>query len=111
MEPRFFVYIMTNDRQTVLYTGVTGNLVQRGFEHRTHALPGFSNRCNVDKLVFYEEASGPAAAIASGNADQGGIAQKEGRADRCDEIPIGGICTTICCTDPTGIASSLRSSQ
>ena len=64
MEQRYFEYIMTNDRQTVLYTGVTGNLARRVFEHRTHAIPGFSTRYNVGKLVFYQEFPDPAAAIA-----------------------------------------------
>jgi len=64
MESRYFVYIMTNRHHTVLYTGVTGNLVQRAFQHRTHAIPGFTSRYNVDRLVFYQELPDPAAAIA-----------------------------------------------
>ncbi|HTW72336.1 MAG TPA: GIY-YIG nuclease family protein [Acetobacteraceae bacterium] len=64
MKPHYFVYIMTNARQTVLYTGVTGNLMQRVFNHRTLAIPGFTSRYNVDKLVFYEEHATSASAIA-----------------------------------------------
>jgi len=64
MEPRYFVYIMTNRHHTVLYTGVTGNLVQRVVQHRTHAIPGFTSRYNVDRLVFYEEHADPAGGIA-----------------------------------------------
>ena len=64
MERRYHVYILTNRHHTVLYTGVTGNLVQRVFEHRSKTVPGFTSRYNVDKLVFYEEAADPAAAIA-----------------------------------------------
>ncbi len=64
MERRYFVYIPTNRHHTVLYTGVTGNLVQRVCEHRTKAVPGFTSRYNVDKLVFYRESAEAATAIA-----------------------------------------------
>jgi len=64
MEQRYFVYIMTNRHHTVLYTGVTGNLVQRVCQHRSKAVAGFSSKYNVEELVFYEEAADPAAAIA-----------------------------------------------
>jgi putative endonuclease len=64
MEQRYYVYILTNRHHTVLYTGVTGNLLQRISEHRTSTVPSFTNRYNLEKLVFYEEAADPAAAIA-----------------------------------------------
>ena len=64
MERQFFVYILTNSRRTVLYTGATSDLIKRIHEHRTKALPGFTSRYNVDRLVFYEIFSDPAAAIA-----------------------------------------------
>ena len=38
------VYIMTNERNTVLYTGVTGDLLARVYQHREKLLPGFTNR-------------------------------------------------------------------
>jgi putative endonuclease len=64
MELRYFVYIMTNARHTVLYTGVTSHLIRRVFEHRTHAISGFTSRYNVEQLVFYQELPDAAAAIA-----------------------------------------------
>jgi putative endonuclease len=64
VEHRYFVYIMTNRHHTVLYTGVTNNLVRRVFQHREKTLPGFTSRYNVDKLVFYEQTSDVLAAIA-----------------------------------------------
>ena len=64
MERQFFVYIMTNRRHTVLYTGVTSDLVRRVYEHRTKAVPGFTARYNLDKLVFYEIAAEAVGAIA-----------------------------------------------
>jgi len=64
MEKQFVIYIMTNQRNTVLYTGVTSDLVRCVFQHRTKELSGFTSRYNVGKLVFYEPASDAAAAIA-----------------------------------------------
>ena len=64
MERQFFVYIMTNRQHTVLYTGVTSDLVRRVHEHRTKAVPGFTTRYNLDKLVFYELAAQAPGAIA-----------------------------------------------
>lgn len=49
-----FVYILTNARNTVLYTGVTSNLQKRIFEHRSKLVPGFTKKYNCTKLVYYE---------------------------------------------------------
>jgi putative endonuclease len=54
VEKVYCVYILTNKRNTVLYTGVTSNLMARIQEHREKLLPGFTNRYNVSKLVYYE---------------------------------------------------------
>jgi len=64
MDRQYFVYILTNRHHTVLYTGVTNNLVLRVFEHREQLTRGFTSRYNVEKLVFYETFEEPAAAIA-----------------------------------------------
>ncbi len=77
MEWRYYVYIITNRHHTVLYTGVTGDLVQRIHEHRSDPIAGFTKRYNVDKLVFYEEAADPAAAIAREKQIKGGSRQKK----------------------------------
>jgi putative endonuclease len=55
MAHRYFVYILTNDRHTVLYTGVTNDLLRRIGEHRAKTFPGFTRRYNVHKLVYFEE--------------------------------------------------------
>ncbi len=47
MEHRYFVYILTNQHHTVLYTGVTNDLVRRVSEHREKIIPGFTKRYNV----------------------------------------------------------------
>ncbi len=54
MDKQYYVYIMTNKRNTVLYTGVTSNLIKRVFEHKNKLIEGFTKRYNVDKLVYYE---------------------------------------------------------
>ena len=77
MERHFFVYILTNRHHTVLYTGVTSNLLRRIFEHRTKATGGFTTRYNVDKLVFYEPASGATEAITREKQIKGGSRQKK----------------------------------
>jgi putative endonuclease len=52
MEKHYYVYILTNRRNSVLYTGVTSDLARRVHEHRTKAVAGFTRRYNVDKLVY-----------------------------------------------------------
>ena len=57
-----FVYILTS-KTRVLYVGVTNDLVRRMWEHRTGACPGFTRKYGVDRLVYYEVANDPLAAI------------------------------------------------
>jgi putative endonuclease len=52
---RFYVYIMTNrPRSHVLYTGVTGNIARRVFEHKNKLAPGFTSRYNLTRLAYCE---------------------------------------------------------
>ncbi|MBI1768328.1 MAG: GIY-YIG nuclease family protein [Bacteroidetes bacterium] len=52
----YSVYILTNKRFTVLYTGVTSDLEQRIFEHKTKFhRDSFTARCQCDRLVYFEE--------------------------------------------------------
>ena len=50
----YFVYILSNRDDSVLYIGVTGNLPRRLYEHRNNLVDGFTKRYNVHKLVYYE---------------------------------------------------------
>lgn len=50
----YYVYIATNPQNNVLYTGVTNNLVRRIYEHKQKLISGFTQKYNVNKLVFYE---------------------------------------------------------
>jgi len=56
MEPvkYYYVYIMANWNNKVLYKGVTNDLVARVFQHKEKSLKGFTKRYNVTKLVYYE---------------------------------------------------------
>ncbi|MEK7610865.1 MAG: GIY-YIG nuclease family protein [Patescibacteria group bacterium] len=49
-----FVYILTNKTNTVLYTGVTADLAKRVYQHKQKLVPGFTEKYNVDKLVYFE---------------------------------------------------------
>jgi putative endonuclease len=50
----YFVYIVTNQRHTVLYIGLTSDLKARIYQHREKLFPGFTSRYNVYELVYYE---------------------------------------------------------
>ncbi|MBF7072182.1 GIY-YIG nuclease family protein [Glaciecola sp. MH2013] len=49
------VYIITNDRNTTLYIGVTSNLVQRIYQHKNKTFKGFSAKYNLHKLIYFEQ--------------------------------------------------------
>ncbi len=51
---QYYIYIMTNFNNKVLYIGVTNNLVKRVFEHKNKLLPGFTSKYNVNKLIYFE---------------------------------------------------------
>ena len=60
----YYVYILSNVTHTVVYTGVTRDLVRRVYEHRHHLDKGsFTDRYDVTKLVYYEATSDVRAAI------------------------------------------------
>ncbi|MGE4590044.1 MAG: GIY-YIG nuclease family protein [Acidaminococcaceae bacterium] len=50
----YYVYILTNWNNKVLYIGVTNNLVRRLYEHKNKLIDGFTSKYNVNKLVFFE---------------------------------------------------------
>ena len=53
----YFVYILSNWDDSVLYIGVTSDLKRRLYEHRNHLVDGFTARYNVHKLVYFESTS------------------------------------------------------
>ncbi len=50
----YYVYILTNSNNRVLYTGVTNDLKRRVYEHKEKLVKGFTKKYNVSKLVYYE---------------------------------------------------------
>lgn len=61
-ERTYFVYILASD-SGILYTGVTNDLLRRMYQHRNEMGSGFVNRYRVHKLVWWEQAWSPLAAI------------------------------------------------
>lgn len=59
----FYVYILTNKRNTTLYIGMTNSLERRMREHKTGYNEGFSKKYRLTKLVYYEEYNSPLDAI------------------------------------------------
>ena len=60
----YFVYILANKANTVIYTGVTKDLRRRLWEHQNHVDPkSFTARYDVEKLVFFEVTTSIYAAI------------------------------------------------
>jgi putative endonuclease len=51
----YYVYILTNVYNKVLYTGVTNDLKRRCYEHKQKMVKGFTQKYNVDKLVYFEK--------------------------------------------------------
>lgn len=58
------VYILASGRGGTLYIGVTSNLTKRIYEHRTHAVDGFTRKYRVTQLVYFEIHETMVAAIA-----------------------------------------------
>ena len=59
-----FVYILANDTNVCIYTGVTNDLERRLYEHRSKTdQKSFTARYKIHKLVYFEETSGERASI------------------------------------------------
>ena len=59
----FYVYILTNWNNKVMYIGVTNNLERRLYEHKNKLVDGFTKKYNVNKLVYYEHTTDVHAAL------------------------------------------------
>jgi len=60
---QYYVYIMTNKINTVLYTGITSDLKKRIWEHKEKVIDGFTKNYNINKLIFFEIYNDPENAI------------------------------------------------
>ena len=63
MPKEMYVYIVTNKPHGTLYIGVTSDLMRRIWQHRVHAVPGFTDRYNLERLVWFEMHDNPIEAI------------------------------------------------
>jgi putative endonuclease len=77
MGKEYFIYIMTNKYNTVLYNGVTNNLMRRVWEHKEGFGSTFTNRYRVEKLVYYESYENINLAIEREKQIKGGSRQKK----------------------------------
>lgn len=64
MEFRYYVYILTNKSNNVLYIGITDDIKRRLYEHKNKLNEGFTSRYNVHKLVYLEDTNNVLEAIA-----------------------------------------------
>ena len=73
----YYVYILTNKTNKVLYTGVTNNLLRRIFDHKQGLIDGFTKKYKVKKLVFSEAFTNPNNAIAAEKTIKGWVRKKK----------------------------------
>ena len=74
---QFYIYIITNKSNRVLYTGVTNDLKRRVYEHRNKLVEGFTKKYNVVKLVYYETAGNSYSAISREKQIKAGSREKK----------------------------------
>jgi putative endonuclease len=77
MKRQFYVYILTNKHNTVLYTGITNDLKRRVYEHKEKLVDGFTKKYNITKLVYYEVFEDPENAILREKQIKAGSRQKK----------------------------------
>ena len=73
----YYVYIITNKTNKVLYTGVTNDLQRRMYEHKNKLVDGFSKRYNLCKLVYFEETTDVYSAISREKEIKGWLRSKK----------------------------------
>lgn len=77
MNKTYYVYIATNQRNTVLYTGMSSDLDSRMFQHKNKIIKGFTSKYNIDKLVYYETFNTAMEAIAAEKRIKGWTRKKK----------------------------------
>lgn len=55
MKKKYYIYLLSNANNNVLYIGVTNNLARRIWEHKNEFVEGFTKKYKTHKLVYYEE--------------------------------------------------------
>jgi len=73
----YYVYIMTNRKNGVLYIGITNDLERRVFEHKHKLDQGFTSKYNCTRLVYYDSTPDVRAAIAAEKRIKGWLRKKK----------------------------------
>ena len=63
MAHTYYVYFLTNWNNNVMYVGMTNHLERRMYEHKKKLLKGFTQKYNINKLVYYEKTQNVQTAI------------------------------------------------
>ena len=77
MDRQYYVYIITNQNHTVLYTGITNDLNKRIYEHKEKLAKGFSAKYNLNKLVYFQITEDVVSAISREKQIKGGSRKKK----------------------------------
>lgn len=77
LERQYYVYILSNKNNNVLYTGITNDLIRRVHEHKSKLNSGFTKKYNIEKLVYFEVFEDPEAAIAREKQIKAGSRKKK----------------------------------
>jgi putative endonuclease len=77
MNQQYYVYMMTNKSDSVIYTGITSDLKKRIYEHKEKLVAGFTAKYNIAKLVYYEVFADPENAILREKQIKGGSRRKK----------------------------------
>jgi len=76
-ERQYYIYIMANHNDTVLYVGSTSDLMTRVFGHKNKLADGFTKKYNIDKLVYYEVCGTRETAVAREKQLKGWLKRKK----------------------------------
>jgi putative endonuclease len=68
---------MTNQHNTVIYIGVTNNIIRRAYEHKEKLVKGFTKKYNINKLVYYEMTGDVISAISREKQIKGWLRSKK----------------------------------
>ena len=63
MDKDYYVYILASQRNGTLYIGITSDALKRVWQHKEKLIEGFTEKYNVNRLVYYEQFSDPENAI------------------------------------------------
>lgn len=77
MNKYYYIYLMTNKNNTVIYTGVTNDLKNRVSQHKDKIIKGFTEKYKIVKLVYYEIFDNPYDAISKEKQIKAGSRKKK----------------------------------